>query len=67
MTFEKGWINRQFARLERDSQKWPDWMRRETALRAAADSSSPSPAQGSGGGSSENLQSEPKVAKAQGW
>lgn len=35
MTFEKGWINRQFAKLERDSQKWPGWMRREADLRSA--------------------------------
>ena len=33
MTLQKGWINRQFARVERDAQKWPDWMRRETELR----------------------------------
>lgn len=30
MTFEKGWINRQFAKLERDAQNWPEWLRRET-------------------------------------
>jgi hypothetical protein len=36
MTLQKGWINRQFARVERDAQKWPDWMRRETELRQQA-------------------------------
>jgi hypothetical protein len=34
MTLPKGWINRQFARVERDVKNWPDWMRRETELRA---------------------------------
>ena len=34
MTPPKGWINRQFARVERDVKNWPDWMRRETELRA---------------------------------
>lgn len=29
MTLEKGWINRQFARLERDALNWPAWMREE--------------------------------------
>jgi hypothetical protein len=33
MTLPKGWINRQFARVERDAEKWPEWMRRETELR----------------------------------
>lgn len=36
MTLEKGWINRQFARIERDVQSWPEWMRREAEIRAAA-------------------------------
>ncbi len=34
MTLSKGWINRQFARVERDAKNWPDWMRRETEIHA---------------------------------
>lgn len=34
MTLSKGWINRQISRVERESKTWPDWMRRETELRA---------------------------------
>jgi len=34
MTLSKGWINRQITRVERESKTWPDWMRRETDLRA---------------------------------
>ena len=34
MTLSKGWINRQITRVERDVKHWPDWMRREAALRA---------------------------------
>ena len=34
MTLSKGWINRQITRVERESKAWPDWMRRETDLRA---------------------------------
>jgi hypothetical protein len=34
MTLKPGWINRQFARVERDAKTWPEWMRRETELRA---------------------------------
>ena len=34
MTLPKGWINRQYARVERDAQNWPDWMRREMEIRA---------------------------------
>ena len=34
MTLSKGWINRQITRVERESKTWPDWMRRETNLRA---------------------------------
>jgi hypothetical protein len=34
MTLSKGWINRQITRMERESKTWPDWMRRETELRA---------------------------------
>lgn len=33
MTLNKGWINRQFAEVEQDKVKWPDWMKRETDLR----------------------------------
>lgn len=33
MTFKQGWINRQFARVERDAKNWPEWMRRESDLR----------------------------------
>src|SRR5437763_144039 len=33
MTLSKGWINRQITRVERDVKDWPDWMRREAALR----------------------------------
>jgi hypothetical protein len=62
MTFEKGWINRQFARLERDSENWPDWMRREADLRAAAGQS----AWSEDGCPPEHGAREPKVAKAQG-
>lgn len=31
-----GWINRQFARVEKDYATWPEWMRRETEKRIAA-------------------------------
>jgi hypothetical protein len=34
MTLKQGWINRQFARVERDAKNWPDWMQRETQIRA---------------------------------
>jgi hypothetical protein len=34
MTLSKGWINRQITRVGRESKTWPDWMRRETELRA---------------------------------
>ncbi len=37
MSFEKGWINRQFARVERDAKNWPSWMRREMDMRAASE------------------------------
>jgi hypothetical protein len=30
MSFQKGWINRQFARVEREAQNWPTWMQRDT-------------------------------------
>ncbi len=33
MTLPKGWINRQVARMEKESQSWPDWMKREIDLR----------------------------------
>jgi hypothetical protein len=39
MSFEKGWINRQFARVERDVENWPSWMRREVDMRAASEPS----------------------------
>ena len=39
MSFEKGWINRQFARIERDAENWPSWMRREMDIRAASEPS----------------------------
>jgi hypothetical protein len=35
MTLQKGWINRQFARVERDVQSWPSWMRREAEVQTA--------------------------------
>jgi hypothetical protein len=35
MTLQKGWINRQFARVERDVQSWPSWMRREAEIQTA--------------------------------
>lgn len=34
MILKQGWINRQFARVERDAKNWPDWMKRETQFRA---------------------------------
>jgi hypothetical protein len=34
MTLQKGWINRQISRAEQDAKNWPEWMRRETGLRA---------------------------------
>lgn len=34
MKLKQGWINRQFARVERDARNWPEWMRRETEVRA---------------------------------
>ena len=30
MTFEKGWINKQYGRVERDARSWPSWMRRDS-------------------------------------
>jgi hypothetical protein len=36
VTFSKGWINRQIARVQREEKDWPDWMRREVGLRAEA-------------------------------
>jgi hypothetical protein len=36
MTLQKGWINRQFARVERDVQSWPTWMRREAEMQAVS-------------------------------
>jgi hypothetical protein len=39
MTMEKGWINRQFARIVRDSQTQPEWMRREIAIRVEGSAS----------------------------
>ena len=36
MSLPSGWINRQFARVERDSENWPEWMQRETKARAEA-------------------------------
>jgi len=30
-----GWVNRQFARIERDYKTWPAWMKRETEARIA--------------------------------
>lgn len=41
MTLKQGWINRQFARLERDAKNWPDWMRRETEIRVHEQKSKP--------------------------
>ncbi|MCZ2078990.1 MAG: hypothetical protein LC130_28820 [Bryobacterales bacterium] len=41
MSFEKGWINRQFARIERDAENWPSWMRREVDIRAASEGMKP--------------------------
>ena len=35
MTPQKGWINRQFARVEREAQSWPSWMRHEPEARPA--------------------------------
>lgn len=32
MEFEKGWINRHFARFEKDVETWPAWMRGETEV-----------------------------------
>ena len=31
---EPGWINRACARIERDVQHWPEWMKREAERRA---------------------------------
>lgn len=36
MTHAKGWINRQITRVDREWKSWPDWMRRETEIRAEA-------------------------------
>ena len=44
MTLSKGWINRQITRVERESKTWPDWMRRETELRAQGQQASTSTA-----------------------
>lgn len=33
MEMKRGWINRQFAHVEREAQKWPEWMRRESDRR----------------------------------
>ena len=35
MTLQKGWINRQLARVERDVQNGPSWMRREAETQTA--------------------------------
>lgn len=32
MTFEKGWINKQYGRVERDARSWPSWMRRDSGI-----------------------------------
>lgn len=31
---EPGWINRQFARIEREVENWPAWMREAAERRA---------------------------------
>jgi hypothetical protein len=65
MNFEKGWINRQFARLERDSQNWPDWMLREIEFRAATNSESVGRSSAQEDFREHGLH-EPKVARAHG-
>lgn len=35
MSFEKGWINRQFVRIERESKNWPEWMNGEPAVNSS--------------------------------
>lgn len=57
MSFEKGWINRQFARVERDAENWPSWMRRETDMRAASEPSVATRVEQ--GGRNENHVAEP--------
>ena len=29
---KKGWLNRQFEKVEKDVKDWPDWMKREVGL-----------------------------------
>lgn len=43
MTLPKGWINRQISRVEQDAKNWPEWMRRETELRAGKQRDSEKP------------------------
>lgn len=37
MSFAKGWINRQFAQLEKDFATWPEWMKRGVTLQSPAE------------------------------
>jgi hypothetical protein len=64
MSFEKGWINRQYARVERDAENWPSWMRREMDMRAASEPSVATRVER--GRRNENQPAEPPTAQKQG-
>lgn len=69
MTLEKGWINRQFARLERDALNWPAWMREEVDGRRAPLPESCSAPGEAGQGSADlqgNVQQRPATADPSG-
>jgi hypothetical protein len=57
MTLQKGWINRQFARVEKDARNWPSWMR-DTAERRARHS--PGPLDGEAARATDDGSSQPE-------
>jgi hypothetical protein len=62
MTFEKGWINRQFAQIEKDAEKWPNWMRREADWRAAASKTASNASSCTSEAANENKSGDPPTA-----
>jgi hypothetical protein len=61
MTLRKGWLNRQFARVESDVQKWPASMQREAAFSVGAQALAP---QQSGSPAHSKVQVVPQEAPA---
>lgn len=59
MTLQKGWINRQFAHVEREAQSWPTWMRREAEMQSAPTT------EPSRNGAYEQRAAEPESGQAQ--